>query len=278
MIKTTPNEIIEKQNTKIQKVVSPKSTTLTPMQFKSFCDFLRVLNYTFDDLMIVDGVFRAISNCFTIIVETKMPFFNKIDISIGNNASLLKDLSILNKKDQIQIISDEENVIFEDSIQRIRIPVVSPKYSDNKFMTIEELKSVIHNHFDFSQLILKANLSKILVSNLKKIAERLNTNIFMVTHDNTDHNRPLLIVRTSSTGWLKEYNLNLDSIFTIPIEKNHFTTFSTSVFNFNNDEMVMNLFHSNQKNIIFAIFNTRVGDLSIRIYAKGALIKKHVDE
>ena len=278
MSKTTPNKKIDKQNTEIQKVANSKSTTLTPNQFKEFCDFLRVLKCDFNDLMIVDGVFRARSIGSTFIVESAMPFFNKIDISIGKNDSLLKDFSILKKNEKIQIIVDEENVIFEDSIQRIRVPVTPPHFSDNKFVTIEELRNIFHDNFNYSQLMLKASLPKIIVSNLKKIAECYNTKSFMVTHDISDHNRPILTVCTNQENPLNEYNLKLDSLFTIPIEKNYFTKFSTGVFNFNNDDMIMNLFYSNKKNIIIAIFITRVGDLSVKIYARSALYTSHVDD
>lgn len=268
--------ITSKSSKKLLYALSAKMTSLSPKQLKDFVALLRTLRGDVDHLVVVDGVFRASTNSHYFIIETIIPFFRNLDFVIEINENTLKKLSVLNKKSNIKVKLVGQELILQDGIVYQVHKLVLPSNANNKFISSQELEERFHNLFRYSDLILKAVISKKVIIKSRVFAKQLQTNILKFNHENgflesailrMDRPQPL-------AGEPIEGVSKLEGSFISPIKENHYIAMSTDLLLLTKENITVNLFASDNEDVFCAICNTNVGDLTINIYGKCKLLKK----
>ena len=145
--------------------------TLNEKQWQSFCKILQGLSRQCFDADIIDGVIRQRANDTSAIFEvdiTSMLDSSSFPIpSIKDHLALLKDLA-----GQVTIERGQNKVIFFDAVSPYTLPVANRKYLDNKFMSEQELDSILQSHPQRTTPLIRYIIEK---TNLKRIRMALAT-------------------------------------------------------------------------------------------------------
>jgi hypothetical protein len=253
-----------------------REVVLSAEQFREFYTFLNIIKPHFEDLCIVDGLFRSRSNDRSSIVETGFSYFENLNFCIAEIKLLVKMLSTLDKKDEITITIDDDNIIFTDSYQSVKIEKLQVEFADNEFAIDETMNQIFYENIDRENLLIKETQPKAVVCNINRMTRDLNAHSISVKHKKENPNKGYLFI-SNQTGYnnaptVREYVIELKNDFIIPMKQNHSFTLVTLPFIFNKAEMTFNYYVDMDRPIIYSIYNTSVHGLSVNIYGRSSLI------
>ena len=257
----------------------PRSHTiiLSKKKFKEFYTFLNIIKLHFYDLCIVNGAFRFLSNDRTSIVETEFGYFENLNFCIENIGRLVKMLSTLDKKTDITMTIVDNDIIFADSHQSVKIEKLESEFAYNSFISDEKMNDLFFNNFDRETPVIRETQPKAAICNINKMARELNADGILIKHREDNQNKGYLFIsnqlRDYKPSKVREYVIELNNDFLIPMKKNHYFIITYLPFIFNKADMTFNCYIDRARPIIIGIYNTLVGNLAINIYGRSSLVE-----
>ena len=244
---------------------------------KNFILFLKIIRPHFNELCIVNGVFRSRSNDRSTIVETGFSYFENIDFCIDDIKLLVKMLSTFDKKSDITVTTNEKYIIFTDGFKRAHVANANLEFIHNKFFSDEEMYERIFNNIDVDKPFIKETLPKAIVYNINKMTRDLYTNEILIKHKENYLNKGYLLMYNKKGIYdicnVDEYIIELKKEFLTPMNVNHHFWVVSLPFIFNKADMTLNYYIDRDRPIINAIYNTSIGGLRISIYGRSTLIE-----
>ena len=250
-------------------------TVLTKEQFKELYTFLSIIKHNFVDFNLVSGHFRSRTNCKNSVVEVYFEYFKNMNFTIPDVKKLFNLISLLSKKTNIEFICDGVNIRLTDGYQKIKIRSISPKskYCENTFLTEDELNKVFNKFNPDGKLIISATIPKPIVSNIDKTAQNFGTNRIKFTHAKNNLNKGCLVISSKEDDPLDEYEYQINTDLFTKLDEDHYSYFVTFPFAFRHSDMTIDLYFLEEKNIVYALYGTKIDGLSITIYCRGSYIE-----
>jgi hypothetical protein len=250
---------------------------LTKDQFKTFCAFIDDTKDYINDIIIRDGTFRSRTNDKVCIIESKFIFLEGVSLAIGNTRETLKLLSVLDKKSDINVSTDESCITFSDQRQEVRLPMAELEFCDNKFMSREELDN-IYSDLDVNRPLVRDTINKADLSTLSKMTQALNSNAIRFIRDKASPTKGCLLVsKHFGSDYSESYTLKLRRDFLNPMDENHYFNVSPMPFEFKKADLELNFYFSKDDKIIFTIYHTSIGGQEVSIYGRAAYIEDQND-
>ena len=250
------------------------TTTLTKEQFRDFALFLNIVRDDFIDFWINNGEFRARTNNHTCVVETGFTYFENLTFLIADIKHVIRTLSVLDKTVTINVTVDETAVIFNDGYQNINIKKAPYEYADNPFVSEQEMKEIFYENIDTKKPLISETFPGAIVSNIKKMADELNTTSIFVKHNEEDLNKGNVYISdqagitSASSSKFCEYSYNLKKSFLNPIKHNYYFELNIHPFVYNKSDMTINCYLSKSQDLVLTIYTVVVGKLLINIYGR----------
>jgi len=207
-------------------------------------------------------------------VWAKIPYFENFTFFIANIPLIIKALSALDKNTEINIAVDETDVIFDDGYQSISIKKASHDFADNPFVQYQEIKENFYDNIDKQKPLIFETLPKAVVSNIKKMAQDLNTESICVKHNEGDLSKGYLYIYDKNGNFYKSssnfctYSYKLKEPFRHSMKHDYYFTLNSNPFVFNKSDMTINCYLSNSHDLIMTIYSVVVGKLLINIYGR----------
>jgi len=248
-----------------------------PNEFKELFTFLNIIKSHFKDFCVVHGQFRSRSNDLTCVVETYFGYFSEMDLIISDINALVKMLSTLDKRSEIDVTVDDKTVSFTDGYQNFKIDKLSQEYCDNKFLPVEELESIFPKEIESYKPLIKETLPKQVVCNINKVSRDFKVKTARFHHEEDNLNKGYILI-SSPTGYgssvrSREYTIKLKEDLLTAMDKDHYFNISTFPYVFNKSDMTLDFKFFNDPNILAIIHYTKIEELSITIYARAAYTK-----
>jgi len=248
-----------------------RSVILSQKDFKDFFAFLNLIRTECKDFSIENGTFRSRSNDRVWIIETELSFLKTVTFSLPNLKDLLKMISQIEKKNDIEIVIDEEKVIFKDHYQGLSIPHANQKFLDNEFVTRQELESIFH--INTENLFHSEYFPPEIVKKIKSIAKTLYAPSVRITHQEHNLNNGLLLIVGRSND-RSNYQLTLKEAFNTPMKPNHYFHIAINPFEVCKSGISINYYLSDDDIILHACHIIKINDLTIKFYGRSPLIEE----
>jgi hypothetical protein len=247
-------------------------TELSQKQFKDLQAFLSTIKATFEDFSITQGRFRSRENENHFVLETFFDCFDQMDFVLGDVGAISRVLSNLDKTSGIVVTVGEDNVEFSDGEQSVNTGKKQDLFS-NPFMSDDEMNEIFPPNHDENPII-EATLSKSVVSNIWKTGRDINTDGVTIMQEGGEHNKAYLVVKERGQAGGRQYRVDLKTGFLNPIGEGAGFTFNRKVYAFNKSDMIMKVRPGHEEPIVLIVHEAKLGDLSIIIHARAAIIRE----
>jgi hypothetical protein len=247
------------------------STTVS-LNVEEYNDFLRCLinlKEVCNDVDIRDGFLRQRSNDKTSIFEVDMsailPGVNMAIPDIKRKLDLLKTFA--GQDMEIEIEEGEAgHFIFRDSVSTIKFMAPILDYIDNSFMSEEELNSIfVMNDED---LILEYDLSSMITERIKITTATFSAEAIQVSFEGEEASIK------AATQAKDQFAKFVSGISTNVILENCSALLSTIPFGIDHDTaVVFQMFKDPNQDIALNRFDTNLGDISMKILTRSAIVK-----
>ena len=188
--------------------------TLNGKQWKSFCKSLEGLGKQCNDAAINDGVIRQRSNDVAAIFEVDMT--SMLGGSTFTIPNIKEKLNVLkNLTGQVTIEADQNKVVFSDGGSSYAMLVEDPTYLDSKFMSKQELDSLLPSVSQGTTPLIKHKIEKKNLKRIRNAASTLHTNSYKVA---LEENSASIIVE-QGYGGSKGLKPSMEVIKNIPLSQ-----------------------------------------------------------
>ena len=247
--------------------MSNSKVTLNEKQWKSLCKTLQGISKQCNDAVINDGVIRQRSNDSSAIVEVDMTsMLGSSTFSIANIKEELKRLKGLTG--QVTIEADQNKVVFFDDVSSYNMPAPDKNYLDNKFMTKQDLDSLLPNYCQRTTPLIKHTIEKKNLKRIKNAASTFRANSYKVVFDN--HSASIIV---EGYGGSKGFKPSVDIFKDIPLSEP--TTGNTRLVvspydSFDYDGDVGWEVYRGEKGFLSKNYGS-IGDVTVSTYTRGEL-------
>jgi hypothetical protein len=243
---------------------------ISAKDFRDFKLFLNIIKSDFRDFSLVDGAFRSYSNNKACVVETGFSFLNEMRFNILEIKQFTKLISTLDKKNSINVQVEDTSIIFKDYSGHIRVS--NPEYSDNKFVSDEEMKEIVLKNVNPNKLIFSEAIPKVLVRRMYTVSRKLYSNCICIKPDKNDLIKCFMSISGVADDSSK-LRVELKKPLIIPLKENHYFNLSILPTLFNKDDMYLKCYFTDDQEIL-SIVSTKVNDLFVNIYVKAELLEE----
>ena len=257
----------EKQSMDMKEKSMPAESTLCQDEFKDLYSFLGIIKADFQDFGVSEGQFRSRNNDMTVVVETYFEFFQNMTFTVANTKEFARMLSTLNKRSDIRVSIDDGTVSFSDGYQAVTFPCIDERVSDNKFMSLDEMKPVLEPVED--EPIVRDTLPKAVVTNIGKAVKGLNASAVKYSGDEVDPYKGSIVVESSDGS--RNYTFVLKENLARSMGDYYFKV-STFPYSFNKDDMVIEARFFEEQKVLRVIHQTKIGNLQVILFGKAAYI------
>jgi len=226
---------------------------------------------------IKEGVVRQRSNDKTSVFEMNMSSILKddsddiFDISfaisdVGKKLDLLK--TFVGQEVNFEIIDGEPQFfVFSDQYSSLKFVSPTSQFVDNKYMTVEELDKIfVLNEED---LILEYEISNLLTDRIKIITQSFNTAAIQV---NFLGEGASITAATQARDQFAKFTS--ENIITNAVIDGCSANLSTIPFGIDHDNVVaFKMFKEGDKDISLNRFETDIGDVSMTIFTRSAIVQ-----
>ena len=159
--------------------MSTTTVTLNKKQWISFCKVLTGLARACNDVDINDGMIRQRSNDRSAIVEIDLrPVVGGLTFTIANVKEKLKTLKMFKRR--LTITLGEKEAVLSDGISDCTIVASDINYLDNKFMSQQEMESLLQAGCQEKSLVVRNIIKKIVLKRIRTALSRLHPNTLKV--------------------------------------------------------------------------------------------------
>ena len=247
--------------------MSNSKVTVNEKQWKSFCKTLQGISKQCNDAVINDGVIRQRSNDSSAIVEVDMTsMLGSSTFSIANIKEELNRLKGLTG--QVTIETDQQKVVFSDGVSSYNMPAPDKNYLDNKYMSKEDLDSLLPNLSQGTTPLIKYTIEKKNLKRIKNAASTFHANSYKVVFDN--HSASIIV---EGYGGSKGSKPSVDIFKDIPLSEP--TTGNTRLVvspydSFDYDGDVGWEVYRGEKGFLSKNYGS-IGDVTVSTYTRGEL-------
>ena len=247
------------------------ATTLN-LNAAEFNDFLRCLTNlkeVCNDVDIRDGFIRQRSNDKTSVFEIDMtPVLPGISIAISDIKRKLDLLKTFAGQDvSLEIVDgDPGHFIFADSFSSLKFISPSLQYIDNKYMTLDELERIFVMNDD--ELILEHDLTSLITERIRVITVSFNTDSIQVNFEGEEAS---IKAATQAKDQFAKFVTGIT--MNVVLEKCS-ALLSTIPFSIDHDtDVEFKMFKDPNQDISLNQFSTTLGDITLKIFTRSAIVK-----
>ena len=248
------------------------TVTITPKEFGIFKSFLKVIRSDFNDLSMVNGVFRAKSNLKTCIVETGFRFFNDISFNMFNIKSILKTLMTFDNNQKTTFIVDDKWVKIKDNQLNYNFAQKKNEIFDNPYIPDQEFEDSVLKPIDPDRLIVSNVVSKIDIRRLKVGIRSFAQDKISIKREANSVNACVLymddkLYKKKIEKDPSQISIKMPHPFKLTINQNQCFKFPVLPFKMATDHLYFSSYFDNNGSIT-TIFNTKLSSLFANFYTR----------
>jgi len=234
---------------------------------EQFTDFLRCLSLLKDicnDADVREGIIRQRSNDNSSIFEVDMhSLIQNINLPISNLKQKLDLFKIFSEQDEVAISVDGETFSISDQYSTLRFTSPKLDFMDNKFMSEEELNSIII--LSEEDLVLGCEVLKVISDRIRIITQSFNVNTVKVnfsgetasiTAETQSKDQQARVLSEIVSNRVMECTSNLVAI---PFVIDHDGDMEFRMYNV-------------KENVSVNMFSAKIAEVGITIYSRSLLV------
>ena len=259
------------------------TVTITPKEFGIFKSFLKVIRSDFNDLSMVNGVFRAKSNDKTCIVETGFRFFNDISINVYDIKSFVKQIELLNKDCSTIFTVDDNGLTINDNLSSFGFAKKDPSFSDNKYIPDEEFEEIVIQNIDPTRSFVNNALPFESIKRIKRAARIFSQNKIIFKRSKKSVSEDVFymneknFIKTKKKDRATEAEYKLSKSSGSTMKQNQYFNFSVLPIKLATDHLYFSSYIDNN-GFITTIFNTKLSSLFVNFYTSSKLLEESKSE
>ena len=193
--------------------MSNSKVTLNEKHWKSLCKTLQGISKQCNDAVINDGVIRQRSNDASAIFEVDMTsMLGSSTFTLSNIKEELKRLKDLTG--QVTIEADQNKVVFSDGVSSYNMPAPDKNYLDNKYMSKEDLDSLLRSVSQRTSPLIKHTIEKKNLKRIRNAASTFHANSYKVVFEDNSAS-----ITVEGYGGSKDLKPSMDITKNIPLSE-----------------------------------------------------------